>query len=248
MSQRETTSAAAEPRRPTLPALRLLLAAAVLVALVLVGRQAGAAVLRFAGWVDGLGGWAPAVYVLGYVVATVAFLPGSLLTLGAGAVFGLVQGTLLVLLGATLGAAAAFLVSRYVARGMVERRLAGNRRFAAIDRAIGADGRRIVFLLRLSPAIPFNLLNYALGLTRVRFGDFLLASAGMLPGTLLYVYYGKVAGDVARLAGGAPMPRGAGYYVVLALGLAATVVAAALVTRTARRALEEATGGDRDAR
>jgi uncharacterized membrane protein YdjX (TVP38/TMEM64 family) len=246
LSQRETPSAAAEPR-PSLPAVRLLLAAAVLVAVVLVGRQAGASVLGFAAWVDGLGGWAPLVFVLGYVAATVAFLPGSLLTLGAGAVFGLVEGTLLVLVGATLGAAAAFLVSRYVARGMVERRLAGNRRFAAIDRAIGADGRRIVFLLRLSPAIPFNLLNYALGLTRVRFGDFVLASAGMVPGTLLYVYYGKVAGDVARLAGGAPMTRGAGYYVVLALGLAATVVAAALVTRTARRALEEATGDDRDA-
>ena len=249
MSERETTSAAAQPRRPSLPAARLLLAAAVVVALVLVGREAGQAVLRFAAWVDGLGGWAPIVYVLGYVVATVAFLPGSLLTLGAGAVFGLVQGTLLVLVGATLGAAAAFLVSRYAARGLVERRLAGNRRFAAIDRAIGADGRRIVFLLRLSPAIPFNLLNYALGLTRVRFGDFVLASAGMVPGTLLYVYYGKVAGDVARLAGGAPtQQRGAGYYVVLALGLAATVLAAALVTRTARRALEEVTGDDRDAR
>ncbi|HEU5040490.1 MAG TPA: TVP38/TMEM64 family protein, partial [Gemmatimonadales bacterium] len=182
-----------------------------------------------------------------YVVATVAFVPGSLLTLGAGAVFGLVQGTLLVLVGATLGASAAFLVSRYIARGAVERRLAGNRRFAAIDRAIGADGRRIVLLLRLSPAFPFTLLNYALGLTRVRFADFVAASVGMLPGTVLYVYYGKVAGDVARLARGAPMPRGAGYYAVLALGLVATIVVATLVTRTARRALEEATDDGRDA-
>ena len=109
---------------------------------------------------------------------------------------------------ATLGASAAFLVSRYVARGFVERRLAGNERFAAIDRAIGTEGRKIVLLLRLSPVFPFNLLNYALGLTRVRFADYLVASVGMLPGTLLYVYYGKVAGDVARLAGGAAVPRG----------------------------------------
>lgn len=239
---------AAEPRRAGLPAGRLLLLAAVLVALLLAGRQAGAAAIRFAAWVEALGPWGPIVYILGYVVATVAFLPGSLLTLGAGAVFGLVRGTALVLVGATLGASAAFLVSRYLARGAVERRLAGDRRFAAIDRAIGADGRRIVFLLRLSPAFPFTLLNYALGLTRIRFRDYLLASAGMVPGTLLYVYYGKVAGDVARLAGGAPMPRGTAYYAVLALGLVATIVVATLVTRTARRALEEATDGNRHAR
>jgi uncharacterized membrane protein YdjX (TVP38/TMEM64 family) len=95
---------------------------------------------------------------------------------------------------------------------------------------------------------PFNLLNYALGLTRVRFVDYLVASIGMLPGTLLYVYYGKVAGDVARLAGGAAVERGAGYYGVLGLGLLATVVVTTLVTRTARRALQQATDGDHGAR
>ncbi len=151
------------------------------------------------------------------------------------------------LAAATLGASAAFLVSRYVARGAVERRLAGNARFAAIDRAVGDQGRKIVLLLRLSPVFPFNLLNYALGLTRVRFADFLVASIGMLPGTLLYVYYGKVAGDVARLAGGTDVPKGPGYYAVLGLGLVATILVTTIVTRTARRALEEATGGDRDA-
>ena len=98
-------------------------------------------------------------------------------------------------------------------------------------------------LLRLSPVFPFNLLNYALGLTRVRFADYLVASIGMLPGTLLYVYYGKVAGDVARLAGSATVPRGAAYYGFVALGLVATVVGTTLVTRTARRALQEVTDG-----
>jgi uncharacterized membrane protein YdjX (TVP38/TMEM64 family) len=222
------------------------LAVAALAAVLLAGRRAGSAVPRFAEWVEGLGPWAPAVFVAGYVVATVAFVPGSLLTLGAGALFGIVRGTALVLLGATLGASAAFLVSRHLARGLVERRFAREPRFAAIDRAVGEQGRRIVLPLRLSPAFPFNVLNYALGLTRVRFVDFLVASVGMLPGTLLYVYYGKILGDVTRLASGARVERGAGYYAVLALGLLATIVVTTLVTRTARRALDQATGGHRD--
>jgi uncharacterized membrane protein YdjX (TVP38/TMEM64 family) len=224
-------------------ALRVLLALAVAAALVVAGRKAGALIPAFSAWVDGLGVWGPVAFVLGYAIAAVAFVPGSLLTLAAGAIFGVGKGTVLVLLAATLGASAAFLVARYLARGFVERRLAGNERFAAIDRAIGSEGRKIVFLLRLSPVFPFNLLNYALGLTRVRFADYLVASVGMLPGTLLYVYYGKVAGDVARLAGGAPMRRGPAYYGVLVLGLVATVVATTLITRVARRALQEVTDG-----
>src|SRR5262249_129502 len=125
---------------------------------------------------------------------------------------------------------------------VIERRLARNPRFAAIDRAVGAEGRKIVFLLRLSPVFPFNLLNYGLGLTQVRFADYVVASIGMLPGTVLYVYYGKLAGGVAALAGGAAPQKGPGYYAVLVLGLVATVVVTTLVTRTARRALKEVTG------
>lgn len=220
----------------------VLLAAAAVAALLLLGRWGGRYVPAFAERVHALGAWGPAAFVAGYVLATVAGIPGSLLTLAAGAIFGLWAGVLWVFLGATLGASAAFLVGRYLARGLVERRVAGNPRFAAIDRAIAADGRRIVFLLRLSPAVPFTLLNYLLGLTRVRFSDFVAASVGMIPGTLLYVYYGKLAGDVAAAAGGGA-PRGAGYYAVLALGLAATVAATALITRAARRALGTAAGG-----
>ena len=170
-----------------------------------------------------------------------ALIPAFILTLAAGAIFGLSLGVLYVFIAAVLGSAAAFLISRYVARGAIERRLAGNARFAAIDRAVGEQGRKIVFLLRLSPAFPFTLLNYALGLTRVRFADYLIASFGMLPGTLLYVYYGKLAGDVAALAGGAHVEKGFGYYAVLVLGLAATVLVTVLVTRTARKALSDAT-------
>lgn len=218
--------------------------ALVLAAVVLAGRRGAALVPSFAAWVEGLGPVGVVAFVLGYAIATVAFVPGSVLTLAAGALFGLAGGTAIALVAATLGASAAFLVSRYLARHAVERRLAGSVWFAAIDRAVAAQGRRIVLLLRLSPLVPFNLLNYALGLTRVRFADFLVASAGMLPGTLLYVYYGKVIGEVALLAGGGPAPRGAAYYLLLAIGLLATVAVTMLLTRIARRALREVTDGD----
>lgn len=221
--------------------LRIGLAVAVVVALVLLGRRAGSAVPEFAASIAGLGALGPVVFVLGYAIATVAFIPGSLLTLAAGAVFGLLKGTIVVFAGATIGSTLAFLVSRYAARSLVARRLAGNQQFAAVDRAIAAQGRRIVFLLRLSPAFPFSVLNYALGLSRVTLRDYVLASVGMLPGTVLYVYYGKLAGDVAALAGGAQTPKGPAYYAVLILGLVATVVVTTIVTRTARRALREAT-------
>lgn len=219
------------------PWLRRALLAAAAIALLLLARSVGNYVPRFAQWVEGLGALGPVVFIVGYIVAAVALIPGSLLTLAAGAIFGLVRGTIYVFVAATLGATAAFLVSRYVARRVVERRVSGNARFAAVDRAIATDGRRIVFLLRLSPIVPFNLLNYALGLTRVRLADFVVASVGMLPGTLLYVYYGKIAGDVAALAGGAGSPRGTGYYIVLALGLVATIAVTTIVTRLARKAL-----------
>ncbi len=228
--------------RRRLPVARIGIALLALVALIWLGREIGAYIPEFAAWVDGLGFWGPLVFVAGYAAAVVAFVPGSILTLAAGAIFGLVEGTIYVFVAATLGAAGAFLVSRHVARSAIERRLEGNPRFAAIDRAVGSEGRKIVFLLRLSPVFPFNLLNYGLGLTQVRFVDYFVASFGMIPGTLLYVYYGKLIGDVAALAGGATVERGPGYYVVLVLGLIATIAVTTVVTRMARRALEEVTG------
>ena len=180
--------------------------------------------------------------MLGYIIAVVAFVPASLLTLGAGAIFGIVDGVIYVFVAATIGSCLAFLVSRYLARSAVERKLAGKPKFSAIDRAVAAEGLKIVFLLRLTPAVPFNLLNYALGLTRVSFADYAIASVGMLPGTLLYVYSGKLAGDVASLAGNPAVARGWGYYSLLALGLAATLAVTLVVTQSARRALAEATG------
>ena len=238
----ETTASTGESRTARgLPWPKIGLGVVVLAALVALGRQAGGAIPHFAAWVDGLGIWGPLVFIAGYVAAVVAFVPASLLTLAAGAIFGIGAGVAYVFLAATLGASLSFLISRYVAREAIERRLAGNAKFSAIDRAVGEQGRRIVFLLRLSPVFPFNLLNYALGLTRVRFVDYLVACLGMLPGTFLYVYSGKAAGDVAALAGGASPERGAGPTALLLVGLAATAVVTVLVTRIAKRALAEAT-------
>jgi uncharacterized membrane protein YdjX (TVP38/TMEM64 family) len=165
-------------------------------------------------------------------------LPGSLLTLAAGAVFGIAEGTLWATLGALLGSSASFLIARYAARGWVERMLEGRPRFAAVDRAIGREGAKVVALLRLSPVFPYNLLNYALGLTRVKFWHYLAASLAMIPGTLLYVYYGKVAGDVVTAAGGAG-GKSVWEWVLLGVGLVATVAVTVLITRKAKAALTE---------
>jgi uncharacterized membrane protein YdjX (TVP38/TMEM64 family) len=224
--------------------LTITIAAVVIALLLLAGRQAGGYVPRFAQWVEGLGVWGPVVFILGYAVAAVAFIPGSLLTLAAGAIFGLAKGTVYTLIGATLGASAAFLVARYGARRAIERRIAGNARFAAIDRAVGREGFKIVALLRLSPIFPFNLLNYSLGLTRVSFLQYLAASIAMLPGTLLYVYYGKAAGSLAALAGGAKTEKGTGSWVVLGIGLAATILVTTFVTRLAGKALRQEIGDE----
>jgi uncharacterized membrane protein YdjX (TVP38/TMEM64 family) len=223
-----------------LPLARIALGIAALAGFVVLGRFLGGYVDVFRDWIAGLGALGPLVFMLGYALGVVAFLPGAALTLAGGTVFGVAQGTAYVWLAAVVGSSAAFLIARYGARGAVERRLAGNARFAAVDRAVGAEGGKIAFLLRLSPAIPFNVLNYALGLTRIRFVDSLWAAFGMLPGTLLYVYLGSVAGDVASAAagGGATLQEN----LVKGIGLLATIAVTVYVTRIARRALREAAG------
>lgn len=233
---------AGSERGRTIPYGKLALGIAALAAMLYLGRSVGGYIPVFAEWVDELGALGPIVFILGYAIAVVAFIPGSLLTLVAGAIFGLAEGTVYVFIAATLGATLAFLISRHGARAAIERRIQGDARFAAIDRAVGKEGLKIVFLLRLSPVFPFNLLNYSLGLTRVRLVDYFVASIGMLPGTLLYVYTGKVAGDVAAIAGGQAGEKGTGDWFVLVLGLVATAVVTVFVTRIARRALADATG------
>lgn len=239
-----------EERTPRAPQERwkglipLAVAAGAILGVLVIGRIGGAYLPGFARWVASQGVWGPVAFIVGYAVATVGLVPGSLLTLAAGAVFGLAAGVVYVFAGAVLGSMLAFLVARYAARTAVERRISGDPRFERIDAAIARSGRKIVFLLRLSPVLPFNLLNYALGLTRVRLRDYLIASLGMLPGTFLYVYSGRVAGHVAALAGGAAVERGTGYYAVLVLGLVATVGVTITITRIARGALKQETNDD----
>ena len=185
---------------------------------------------------ESLGAWGPVIFVLLYIVAAVLFVPGSALTLGAGALFGVGLGSVLVSAGATLGATAAFLVGRYLARDWVAKRIEGNASFAAIDRAVAADGWKIVGLTRLSPAFPFTLLNYAFGLTRVSLRDYVLASwIGMMPGTVMYVYLGSLA----RAAG--ERHRTPAEWALYGVGLAATIVVTVFVTRLARAALAKRT-------
>jgi len=230
-----------DTKTPRLPIGKLLLGIVAVIAFAGLGRQFGIFLEGFATWVSGLGPFGPIAFIAGYVAATVAFIPGSVLTLVGGVLFGLVQGTLFALIGATIGATLSFLIARYLAREAVEYRLADNPKFAAIDRAIEQQGRKIVLLLRLSPIVPFNLLNYGLGLTNVRLVDYITASIGMLPGTVLYAYSGLVIGDVARLAGGVSPARGLAYYAFVGVGLLATVLVVMIVARTSQKAIAELT-------
>ena len=201
---------------------------------------AGEYLVRFLEWVQGVGPWGP-VFVIGlYIVACLLFIPGSLLTLGAGFLFGVVWGTITVSIGSTLGATAAFLVGRTLARGWIEQKVVDNSKFRAIDRAVGTQGFKIVLLTRLSPLFPFNLLNFAFGLTGVSLPRYVLASwIGMLPGTLMYVYLGSAAKSLADLAAG-KVEGGWEQRVLFGVGLVVTVIVTIFVTRIARRALKEA--------
>ena len=192
-------------------------------------------------WVDGLGAWGPIAFMAIYNFATVLFLPGSLLTLGGGAIFGLVQGSIYVFIAATLGATFAFLIGRYLARDAIAKKIDGNQKFKAIDEAIAKEGLKIVFLTRLSPVFPFNLLNYALGLTSVSLKDYVLGSFGMLPGTILYVYLGSLVKDLANIGQEtATVDPAAAQFQLIAkvVGLLATLGVTIYVTKVAKTALD----------
>ena len=189
-------------------------------------------------WIRGRGGIGAAVFAVTYVAATVLLFPASLLTLAAGFLYGPFWGMLLVSPTSVLASTIAFLLGRSVARDWIKRRIEENPRFAAVDSAVGENGFKVIFLLRLSPVFPFTLLNYALGLTRVRLRDFVLASfLGMLPGTFMYVYFGSSVANAAAFAGGRPA-GGPWQQVLFWGGLVATMLVVALVTRAARQALD----------
>jgi uncharacterized membrane protein YdjX (TVP38/TMEM64 family) len=189
-------------------------------------------------WVEGHGTTGVIVFIVIYVAACVFFVPASLLTLGAGAVYGVIWGSIYVSIASTVGATCAFLVGRYLARDAIQRRIAGNAKFSAIDEAVGREGWKIVGLTRLSPVFSFTLLNYAYGLTRVGLRDYILASwIGMMPGTVMYIYIGSLAGDIATLGG--ERTRSTQEWVLYIVGLLATVVATVYVTKVARKAIAE---------
>lgn len=190
-------------------------------------------------WIDSLGTVGAIAFIALYIIATVGFFPGSILTLGAGVIFGVVWGSLYVFIGATLGATAAFLVGRYLVRGWVARKIADNKKFAAIDQAVGREGLKIVLLTRLSPIFPFNLLNYAFGITGVSLKDYFIGSVGMIPGTIMYVYIGSLAGNLAMIGTEAQPTNPTLQWAIRILGLIATVAVTVYVTQIARKALEE---------
>jgi uncharacterized membrane protein YdjX (TVP38/TMEM64 family) len=187
------------------------------------------------GWVGGI------LFIAIYALATVLFLPASLLTLGAGAIYGVFLGAFYVIIGATIGANLAFLIGRYLAQERVNQIMSGIPAFHAISRAIGQGGWKVAALIRLSPAFPFNILNYALGLTSISFVDNIIGTAGIIPGTLMYVYLGSLAGELA-MAGTSPAPdphTQQVQWILRILGLIATIGVTIYVTRLARQALQE---------
>lgn len=194
-------------------------------------------------WVSQMGIAGIFIFIGVYAVATVLLAPGAILTIGAGFAFGLWKGFLAVSAGATLGASLAFLVARFIARDKIEAIAKRNEKFRKIDKAIGEQGAKLIFLLRLSPVIPFNLSNYLYGLTAVKFWPYVLASSiGMMPGTFLYVYIGAASkAAVAAAAGGEAVKHGWQYWTFLGIGLAATVIVTIWVTKIARDALKTKT-------
>lgn len=202
---------------------------------ILIGRMVAPWLPGFATWVHSLGVWGPVVFVGAYVAVVVLMLPAFLLIMGGGAVFGVTEGSLLSLVGALLGGTAAFLIGRHYARDAVERRVKSNATLSALDRVIGEDGLKLVFLLRLSPAVPYVLSNYALGITRVRLRDFFVGTFGLLPIVVTYAAYGSASGATPNPDGSSaisPMMFIAGIVVTVLLGL--------LLAKMVQKALREA--------
>jgi uncharacterized membrane protein YdjX (TVP38/TMEM64 family) len=196
---------------------------------------------NFNAWIGQMGTLGVLIFIGVYALAAVLLAPGSVLTIGAGFAFGLWKGFLAVSAGSTLGAALAFLVARFIARERVAAIAQRNEKFREVDMAIGKQGAKLIFLLRLSPVIPFNLSNYLYGLTGVKFWPYVFASwIGMMPGTFLYVYIGTASkAAVSAAAGGEAVQHGWQYWPFMSIGLLATIIVTIWVTKIARDALTE---------
>ncbi|MEB3151288.1 MAG: TVP38/TMEM64 family protein [Sphaerospermopsis sp.] len=192
--------------------------------------------------VQSLGIFGPIAYIFIYNIATLLFIPGSLLTLKGGCLFGPLLGSVYVLIAATIGATFAFIIGRYLSRDWVCRQLEKHPKFRAIDKAVAKEGFKIVLLTRLSPIFPFNLLNYAFGVTQVSLKDYILGSIGMIPGTVMYVYIGSLAGNLAMIdTSHQPITKETEIlqWIIKGIGLIATIVVSVYITKIAQNALKE---------
>jgi uncharacterized membrane protein YdjX (TVP38/TMEM64 family) len=191
-------------------------------------------------WVESLGSLGPIAFMVIYNIATVLLIPGSLLTLGAGVLFGVFWGTVYVIFASTLGATIAFWIGRNLAREWVTTKIEKFPKFVAIDRAVAKQGFKIVVLTRLSPLLPFNLLNYAFGITQVSIKDYVLGSIGMLPGTILYIYIGSTAGSLALIGKSTGNPETEKLQLIAKIiGLLVTFALTLYITKIAKKALDE---------
>jgi len=192
--------------------------------------------------IQDLGVWGPVAFIVTYNLATVLFIPGSVLTLGGGVLFGWWWGSIYVFVAATLGATFAFLIGRYLSRDRVVKYMETHPKFKALDRAVAREGLKIVFLTRLCPLFPFNLLNYALGITQVSLKDYVLGSFGMIPGTVMYVYSGSLVGNLAAIGTGiqpANPQAEAAKWLINIISFTAAVAVTVYITRIASKALDE---------
>jgi uncharacterized membrane protein YdjX (TVP38/TMEM64 family) len=193
-------------------------------------------------WVKNVGFFAPIAFIIIYNLATVLLIPGSILTLGGGVLFGLFKGSIYVFIAATLGAIFAFLIGRYLSRDWVYQQMQRHPKFNAIEAAVAENGLKIVFLCRLSPILPFNLLNYAFGITQISLKEYILGSFGIIPGTIMYVYMGSLAGDLSMIdmVTQTTMPQAYfAQWLMSAIGLIATVAVTIYVGNLAKKALDE---------
>ncbi|MBU7584522.1 MAG: TVP38/TMEM64 family protein [Nostoc sp. TH1S01] len=192
--------------------------------------------------VNSLGVWGAIAYIGIYNLATLLFIPGSVLTVKAGCLFGLFWGSVYVLIAAIIGATLAFLIGRYLSRDWLSRQIERHPKLKAIDVAVAKEGWKIVLLTRLCPLFPFNLLNYVFGVTQVSLKDYVFGSFGIIPGTVMYVYLGTLAGNLAmnHIPSQTLTPEARTYQLILqAIGLIATVAVTIYISKIAQKALSE---------
>ncbi len=232
----EAPDSAVTERKP-FPWLKVILAIVLIAAFFIAVRllPLGQWIETFQAWVKDLGPVGYLVYILAYVVVCVTFLPASPLTIGAGAIFGFVEGAIVVIIGATLGATASFLLGRTIMRRKIEAMAANNAKFRALDRAIAREGGKIVFLVRLAPIFPFAYINFAFGLTGVRLLSYIVATFfGIIPVTLAFVYIA----DAATRTATADMDTTR--LIINIAGVVVAILVTAFVTRVALRAIRKA--------